>query len=173
MIAISGPAGSGKSTLANKLAARLLKPHVDLDDVTIPLLHAARVKDDSAPEAVLLSELRIERYQQLAQATRLALIEHGTCITSAPFTTHLQQPLIWSSWLDEVAVPFHSTVVWLDLNSEDRLARMRKRASVRDAALVASAGVLPPASTPVVKHIRVDARASLNAQVEHVLGFAL
>lgn len=173
MIAVSGPAGSGKTTLANELAAKLLKPHVDLDDVTKSMLHAARIENATISEADLLSKLRVERYQQLALSTRSALIAHGTCITSAPFTTHLQQSLVWLNWLGEVAIPFHPTMVWLDLDPQVRLERLQKRASIRDATLLATAEILSLADTPIIEHIVVDAGAPLSIQVDQVLRLAL
>lgn len=168
-LVIAGPAGSGKTTLANALAGHMGKPHLDFDVVSSPLLLQAQKRQPDLSVAELLATLRLERYLWLAQATGTALSESGECITSAPFTEHLQNQGLWDSWVTEVGVVCDPTLIWLDLDPTLRWERMRARASVRDAPTLEGEGLLEASPVPVITHTRIDASLEVDEQVRQVL----
>lgn len=170
LLAIGGPAGSGKTTLANALARELKVPHLDFDDVTLPVVHTGRERLPDLTEAQLLGELRAERYSLLARATGEAVLAgQRRLIVSAPFTTEAVNLRAWTNWRLSLGVDIATVFVWLVLDPETRRARMQTRGSSRDAELLASGEPLPAAVFPSISAVLVEASRPIAEQVSTVL----
>lgn len=165
LIAIGGPAGVGKTTLAETVSQSLGIPHVDFDEASREVVAKGRLSHPTTPEEELLTLLRADRYQALAQAVASAREFPSTVvIASAPFTRHSQEVTLWHSWLEQCGSMSRIDFVWLDLDPETRRHRMIQRGASRDFALVDSGDPLPPPLLPVFPYVHIDASAPLEHQ---------
>jgi hypothetical protein len=168
LIVIAGPAGSGKSTLADLLAVRLDGVHVDFDVVT-GAMASARSKDYpllSEPE--LLERVKDERYAEFSSAVRVAGSvgwPDSPVIASAPFTSITQSPGAWANWCATCGARGDLTsLFWLDIEPELRLARLRQRGSSRDLPHLDGSTFLDRVPRPAVAHHLIDAGLPLGEQ---------
>lgn len=103
---VTGAAGSGTTTLGRALAQRLAAPHVDTDDLFwLPTDPPYRRKREVAERLRLLDELLGERPSWVLSGSL-------------------------DSW-GAAVVPLFDMVVWLDVPTELRLARLAARERVR------------------------------------------
>ena len=157
---ISGAAGSGKTTFGRALSARLGMPLIDLDEATLGVVHAFRVRHPEMDEANALTAVRHDRYLELQRETARVIASGSSAIVTAPFTAEIASEERWRSWI----APFGDVPVrllWIAVTPEERLRRMRVRGASRDAGLVAASSEtapLPEAPAPVVAYLRLDAR---------------
>lgn len=155
LVIVAGPAGSGKTTTADALSLILDAPHVDFDIATREVVDEAQAARPELDEADLLLMARPARYAAFARAVTAALDNHPLVIASAPFTSHVASGPAWQAWAAELPADTEVTLAWLDPGPQERLTRMRRRGSERDAPLLAS-GDVPSVPPPVVNHLRID-----------------
>lgn len=168
LIVVAGPAGSGKSTLANALAARLHVQHLDFDAVTRPLVETRRRQNPDLSEPALLEQIKGARYEMLAMAVR-DLEAREVAVVSAPFTEHASTPTTWTSWLRACGEVETVMFVWLTIEPQLRLARMRARKSSRDAHILTGGEPVLALPVPVIDHLPVDASRPRKEQVAQVV----
>ena len=157
---IAGAAGSGKTTFGRALSARLGMALIDLDEVTLGVVNAFRVRHPEMDEAAALTAVRDDRYLELQRAVVRVITAGSSVIVTAPFTAEIASVERWRSWI----APFGDVPVrllWIAVTPEERLRRMRVRGASRDAGLVEASSEtapLPEAPPPVLAHLRLDAR---------------
>ena len=157
---IAGAAGSGKTTFGRALSARLGIPLIDLDEATLGVVNAFRVRYPEMDEAAALTAVRDDRYLELQRAAVRVTAAGNSAIVTAPFTAEIASEERWRSWI----APFGDAqvhLVWIAVTPQERLRRMRVRGASRDAGLVAESSEtapLPEAPAPVVAYLRLDAR---------------
>lgn len=160
---VAGPAASGKTTLGRALAWRLGAVMLDLDTVTNPLLDA--LGDQIAPgghwnDPRLRASVRPARYAALLAVASDQVVDELVLV--APFTAELRGGAEWSAVLDAVR-PALPRVAWLDGPPRLFAARREVRGEARDRFLAADP------EPPRVRHQRVDAAATTEAQVAALL----
>ncbi|WP_051581371.1 AAA family ATPase [Pseudonocardia acaciae] len=162
-VLISGPAASGKSTLGAALAARLGAALLDQDVLTGPLTSVvgALVGSDDLDDPVLAGPTRAARYEALL-ATAVDNLQIGRPVVAvAPFTAERSDPAAWAAVRDRLVAAGGSPVlVWLRLDPDELLRRLRSRGAARDRAKLAdptaflATGVL---TAPRTEHLELDA----------------
>lgn len=165
LVIVAGPAGSGKTTTADALSRLLEAPHVDFDVVTSDVVADYRARHPELDEARLLLEARPARYSAFARAVATALGQHPLVIASAPLTSHVASGPAWQAWIEELPAGTGITLAWLDPGPDERLARMRRRGSERDAPLLAR-GAVPSVPPPAVPHVLIDVSGPPQAPAE-------
>ena len=157
---ISGAAGSGKTTFGRALSARLGMPLIDLDEATLAVVEAFRIRHPEMDEAAALTAVRDDRYLELQRAVVRVIAAGSSAIVTAPFTAEIASVERWHAWI----APFGDNpahLMWIAVTPEERLRRMRVRGASRDAGLVEASSEtapLPEAPAPVVAYLRLDAR---------------
>lgn len=176
LIVCAGPAGSGKSTLADAVASALDVVHLDFDVVTRELVDERRRVNPMMSEQALLEVIKDDRYALLASVVKKALDpklnDRDVVVVSAPFTRHMASNELWLGWLADCGAAGEDVgvqLVWLAIEPELRLVRMRQRASGRDTQLLAGNAPLPDVPAPVIAHVRVDAADPLDEQCSVVM----
>jgi predicted kinase len=174
VILVTGPPATGKSTLAAALARRLTGALIDQDVATGALVDVIGslldVHDLDDPRLAALT--RDARYETILQLAEDNLRCGVAVVLVAPFTAERRDLAAWHDLqrrLDTAGgVP---TLVWLQLQPGEILARMRARAARRDvdklrneASLLARLDLDPPAGP----HLRLDAAAPAGDLVELV-----
>jgi predicted kinase len=162
-VLVSGPAASGKSTLGAALAARLGATLLDQDVLTGPLTSVvgSLVGCHDLDDPALAAPTRAARYESLL-ATAVDNLRLGRPVVAvAPFTTERSDPNAWARVRDRlVAAGGRPLLVWLRIDPDELLRRLRARDAARDrgkladpAALLATAVLTPP----VAEHLALDA----------------
>jgi mannitol-1-/sugar-/sorbitol-6-phosphatase len=164
---VAGPAGSGKSTLGRALADARGAVLLDLDTATNPLLDA--VIADATWGAGHWNE---PQHREVVRPARYAVLRAlaadqvlDELVLVAPFTAELGGGPEWEALVLSVS-PRPVRVVWLDATPELLRDRLAMRADSRDR------HALPAGQPPAVPHLRVDAAAPTDDQLESVLSRA-
>ncbi|CAH0233332.1 Shikimate kinase [Rhodococcoides fascians] len=166
VLVVAGAAGSGKTTLGRELARRLGTALLDLDTLTNPLLEEmdSLMEGPHWNSAGPHSErIRAGRYAVVRAAAR-DLVQLGQRpVLVAPFTRELTGAPEWTLLVNELS-PAATKVIHVD-GSPELLARRRAaRGAYRDA----HRPVDPPARTPSIPHLRVDAELTTAQQADLV-----
>jgi predicted kinase len=175
VILVTGPPATGKSTLAAALARRMTGALIDQDVATGALVDVVGslidVHDLDDPRLAALT--RDARYETILHLAEDNLRCGVAVVLVAPFTVERRQLGAWQDLerrLDTAGgVP---TLLWLRLEPQEILARMRARAALRDVhklrdefSLLARLDLDPP----VGPHLRLDAAAPVGDLVDLVV----
>ena len=164
-VLVTGAPATGKSTLAAALAARLAGALIDQDVATGALVEVIGslidVHDLDDPRLAALT--RHARYETVLQLAEDNLRCGLAVVLVAPFTTERRQLGGWQQLRRRLeAAGGAPTLVWLQLEPHQILARMRARAALRDVdKLRDEPGLLArlDLDPPVGPHLRLDATA--------------
>lgn len=175
MILVTGAPATGKSTLAAALARRARAALIDQDVATGALVEVIGslidVHDLDDPRLAALT--RTARYETIVNLAEDNLRSGVAVVLVAPFTTERRQLGAWQNLERRLStaagVP---TLLWLQLQPQEILTRMRARAALRDldklrdeSGLLARLDLEPP----VGPHLRLDAAAPVSDQVDYVV----
>jgi predicted kinase len=175
VILVTGAPATGKSTLAAALARKLTGALIDQDVATGPLVDVIGslidVHDFDDPRLAALT--RNARYETITRLAEDNLRSGLAVVLVAPFTTERRQLGAWRDLALRLDVAGGDpTLVWLQLEPHQIVARMRTRAALRDvdklrdeASLLARLDFDPP----VVPHLRLDATAPVGNLVHLVV----
>ena len=169
---IAGAAGSGKTTFGRALAKRLALSHLDLDEVTAPLVENFRATHPEHDEPEALRVLRDDRYRELQRAAVMATSNGQSVVVTAPFTSEVSSPERWLGFTSNFGSLSTVQLIWLEVTREERLRRLTSRGASRDAPLTSGgsgADGLPPVIPPVVGHLRIDAELTNEEKIALVL----
>jgi predicted kinase len=175
VILVTGAPATGKSTLALALAARVTGALIDQDVATGALVEVIGslidVHDLDDPRLAALT--RHARYETIVQLAEDNLRCGLAVVLVAPFTTERRQLGAWQRLRHRLeAAGGVPTLVWLQLEPHQILARMRARAALRDLdKLRDEPGLLArlDLDPPVGPHLRLDAEAPAEDLVDLVL----
>lgn len=162
-VLVSGSVASGKSTLGAALAVRLGAALLDQDVLTGPLTSVvgSLVGSDDLDDPALAAPTRAARYESLL-ATAVDNLRVGRPVVAvAPFTAERADPEAWARVRDRlVAAGGSPLLVWLRIERDELLRRLRARGAARDrgkladpAALLATVVLTPPSA----EHLALDA----------------
>jgi predicted kinase len=172
---VTGAPATGKSTLALALARRLAGALIDQDVATGALVDVISslidVHDLDDPRLAALT--RNGRYEAIIRLAEDNLRVGVAVVLVAPFTSERRQLGEWQGLERRLeAAGGIATLLWLQLDPPEILARMRARAAPRDIdklrdedCLLARLDLDPP----VAPHLRLDAAAPVNELVELVV----
>jgi predicted kinase len=175
MILVTGAPATGKSTLAVALARRLSAALIDQDVATGALVDVIGtlidVHDLDDPRLAELT--RSARYETIINLARANAHVGLAVVLVAPFTTERRDADAWNDLTRRLrAAGAAPILVWLELQPQEILARMRTRAARRDAdklsdesSLFARLDLDPPAGP----HLRLDATAPISDLVDIVM----
>ncbi|MBO0875394.1 MAG: AAA family ATPase [Pseudonocardia sp.] len=160
---VSGPVASGKSTLGAALAARLGAALLDQDVLTGPLTSVvgSLVGSDDLDDPALAIPTRAARYESLLATTVDNLRVGRAVVAVAPFTEERADPQAWARVRDRlVTAGGNPLLVWLRIDPDELLRRLRARGAPRDrgkladpSALLATSALTPPSA----EHLALDA----------------
>lgn len=166
VVLLSGPPASGKSTVSHLVARELHAAIIDQDVATAPLVdvvqHLIGVDDLDDPRLAGLT--RDARYRVVLDLAVDNLTAGIPLVLVAPFTAERTEPAAWLATRDRlVAAGGAPTLVWLRLEPDEMLRRLRARGADRDAAKLAdesayrSGAAALACQAPVVHHLALDA----------------
>jgi predicted kinase len=182
---VAGPVGAGKSTVAGLLLARLQPTPALLDkdtmynpfDEAILVLAGRPLGEREGP----WYDEHIKQYIYAGLTATAREIRSNGCpvLLSGPFTQQIHDAARWRAWVDQLG---GETVrlVWVQTDAHTLRQRLERRNSPRDTeklrhfeAFVASMQIETP---PPVPHVAIDtrltARATLEAQIAHLVASA-
>jgi predicted kinase len=175
VILVTGPPATGKSTLAAALVRRVTGALIDQDVATGALVDVigSLIDVHDLDDLRLAALTRTARYETIVRLAEDNLRCGVAVVLVAPFTRERRDLGSWHDLerrLDTAGgVP---TLVWLQLEPPEILARMRARAALRDVdklrdevSLLARLDLDPPAGP----HLRLDAAAPVGDLVDLVL----
>ena len=176
-VLIGGPPATGKSTLAMALAPRLDAALLDLDVATGPLTRVVSeltgVHDLDDPALAGLT--RDARYDTLLGLAAANLAAGRPVVLVAPFSLERSRVSAWTATTARLPAP--ATMVWLSLEPDELIRRLRERGLARD-----ESKLRDPASylagldleRPAIPHLALDAsqpvEALVGSVVEHLSG---
>ena len=174
-VLLSGWPGSGKSTVGRALARRLGAALVDQDTVTGPLVSvvAGLVGVDDLDDARLASPTRDARYETVGAVAEENLRVGLPVVLVAPFSRERRDLDAWQTLdLRLRAAGGLPLLVWLHLEPDVVVSRLRARGATRDVSKLAD-----PASflarldrgTPAGPHLVVDAARGTAEIVEGIV----
>jgi predicted kinase len=177
VVLLTGAPGTGKSTLGRLLAGRLRAALLDQDVATTPLVDIVRrlMDIDDLDDHHLASLTRAARYEALAALAVDNLSAGVPVVLVAPYTTERARPEAWTALRSRlVAAGGAPLLVWLSLEPEEIVRRLRERGAARDRAkLIDQRQYLDKLSsltaTPSVPHLPVPADLPLHMLVDRVL----
>ncbi|GAA5170518.1 hypothetical protein GCM10023321_67730 [Pseudonocardia eucalypti] len=160
VVLVSGAPASGKSTLGAALARRLGAALLDQDVITGPLTEvvAGLVGTDDLDDPALRDRTRAARYESVL-ATAVANLGVGRPVVAVgPFTRERSDPAAWAATRDRLrAAGGRPALVWLRVEPDELLRRMRARGAGRDRGKLADPARLAVAAEPPrVEHIELD-----------------
>jgi predicted kinase len=175
-VLIAGPPASGKSTVAASLARTLGAALIDQDVATEPLVNVigSLVNVDDIDDPRLATLTRAARYETITCLGEDNLrLGHGVLLV-APFTEERQDLEAWEELSHRLrqAGAVTVTMVWLYLNREELLHRMRARGAGRDAGkLTAEQRFIDQLhlGPPVGPHIPIHAVGSVDQLVHRIV----
>jgi predicted kinase len=135
VVLLTGAPATGKSTLGRLLAGRLQAALLDQDVATKPLVDVVRrmVGIDDLDDPVLANLTRAARYEVLADLAVDNLSAGVPVVLVAPYTTERADPHAWTALRARlVAAGGAPVLVWLSLEPQEIVRRLRGRAAARD-----------------------------------------
>jgi predicted kinase len=177
-VLLSGPPASGKSTLSHMVARELRAAVIGQDVATGALMRVVQelIGVDDLDDPRLAGLTRQPRYRVVLDLAVDNLAAGMPVVLVAPFTTERVDPAAWSDTCDRLAgaggVPL---LVWLHLEPNEVLHRLRARWAARDAPKLADeaaylAGLAADCQPPVVPHLALDATQPPEDLARTVLG---
>jgi predicted kinase len=162
-VVLSGAPATGKSTVGRALACALGAAVVDLDTATAPLVAvvAGLLGVSDLDDARLAGPTRDARYETVVALAEDSLAVGTPVVLVAPFTAERGDGTAWQTLADRLrAAGGAPTLVWLRLQPEAVVERLRARGAARDEAKLGDAqAYLARLSTdpPRSPHLAVDA----------------
>jgi predicted kinase len=174
-VVLSGAPATGKSTVGRALARRLGAALVDLDTATAPLVAVVAgmlgVSDLDDPR--LAGPTRGARYETLVAVAEDSLAVGTPVVLVAPFTTERRSGTAWEALAARLRVAGgEPTLVWLRLDPDVVLHRLRARGAARDEAKLDDPEAYLQrlaADPPACPHLDVDADRSVDDIVRELL----
>jgi predicted kinase len=174
--AVTGPPASGKTTVSAVLARQLGATLIDLDVVTEPLVGivGSLINVDDLDDPRLATLTRGARYECVTRIAEQNLRAGNAVVLVAPFTQERQNLRAWEGLSQRLHAAGGGTVtmVWLHLDAQEVLQRLRRRVAQRDRAkledqrrFLARLDLTPPLGP----HIAIDATPGVDEVVRSVL----
>ncbi|QTE31051.1 AAA family ATPase [Pengzhenrongella sicca] len=135
VVVLTGAPGSGKSSTAQELARLWGAAVLDQDAMTNPLVDvvAGLVGALDYDDARLVELVRAARYACLLRVAADCVSAGLPVVLVAPFTSERREPEAWSRLEDEVsAFGGRARLVWLRIDPQTLITRLRGRAAARD-----------------------------------------
>jgi predicted kinase len=175
VILVTGAPATGKSTLAAALARRVSAALIDQDVATGALVDVIGslidVNDLDDPRLAALT--RSARYETILRLAEDNMRSGLAVVLVAPFTTERRRLGAWKDLQRRLEAPGSvALLVWLELEPDQIIARMRARAAERDVdKLRDEPGLLArlDLDPPVGPHIRLDGAAAVGDLVDIVV----
>ena len=178
-VVVTGWPATGKSTVGRLLAGHLGAALVDQDTATAPLVAvvADLVGTADLDDPRLAGPTRAARYDTVVALAEDNLRAGLPVVLVAPFTTERGDPAAWERLAARLRSAGGSPVlVWLRLDPEKVVARLRARSAERDAAKVAEPAeyvrrlaAAAGGGAPAAPHLAVDADQPAAAVAAEVL----
>jgi predicted kinase len=175
VVVMSGAPATGKSTVGRALARELRAAVVDLDTATAPLVGVVAdllgVTDLDDPR--LAGPTRAARYEAIVALAEDSLAVGTPVVMVAPFTAERQAGPAWEALAARLrAAGGTPTLVWLRLDPDVVLERLRARGAARDEAKLGDTDAYRDRLTtdpPACPHLDVDANRPVDAIVRELL----
>ena len=175
VILVSGAPATGKSTVAAALARRVRGALIDQDVATGALVEVigSLIGVGNLDDPRLAALTRTARYETILCLAEDNLRAGLAVVLVAPFTTERRHVDAWQDLERRLrGAGGDPTLVWLQLEPQQILARMRARAALRDvdklrdeASMLARLDLEPP----VGPYLRLDATAPIGDLVDLVV----
>ncbi len=175
VVVMSGAPATGKSTVGRALARELRAAVVDLDTATAPMVGVVAdllgVTDLDDPR--LAGPTRAARYEAIVALAEDSLAVGTPVVMVAPFTAERRQAAAWETLAARLrAAGGTPTLVWLRLDADVVLERLRTRGAARDEAKLGDTAAYRDrlaTDSPAGPHLDVDANRPVDAIVREVL----
>jgi predicted kinase len=175
-VVVTGPPASGKSTVAAAVARHLGATLIDLDAVTEPLVDiiGSLINVDDLDDPRLAALTRDARYECITRIAEENLRAGNAVVLVAPFTQERQNLRAWESLSQRLHVAGGGTVtmVWLQLDAQSVLQRLRHRLAPRDQAKLEDEGrflARLDLGPPVGPHVAIDAVHEVDEVIRSVV----
>lgn len=163
LLVISGASGTGKTTVALAWSQLTGARIVDLDEETVDIVRDERIAHADLSEADAVRRSRDRRYARLVDVVRSArTTETRGVVAVAPFSSEIASVRAWQDFVRRCGAG-EVALIWLSVPPRVRAARIAERGAARDGARVDLDATFPP---PVVEHLAVDARISVEHQLD-------
>ena len=175
VILVTGAPATGKSTVAAALARRVTGALIDQDVATGALVEviSSLVGIGDLDDQRLAALTRQARYEAILCLAEDNLRAGLAAVLVAPFTTERRQLSAWQDLERRLSTAGGDPrLVWLDLEPQQILARMRARAAPRDVEKLRNeTGMFArlDLDPPVGPHLRLDATAPVSRLVDLVV----
>jgi predicted kinase len=175
-ILVAGPPACGKSTVGAALARTLGAALIDQDTVTAPLVRVVgslvKVHDLDDPRLATLT--RAPRYDSIRGIAEDNLRVGNTAVLVAPFTLERHDLDAYQELTGRLRAAGGRAValVWLHVEREQLVHRLRARAADRDTAKLHNEGRFVDRldlTPPVVPHLAIDAAGPVDRIVRSIV----
>jgi predicted kinase len=175
-VVMSGAPATGKSTVGRALARELRAAVVDLDTATAPLVGvvADLLGVSDLDDSRLSGPTRAARYETIVALAEESLAVGTPVVLVAPFTAERRDGAAWEALAGRLrAAGGTPTLVWLRLDPDVVLERLRARGAERDEPKLGDPQSYRDRLTvdpPACPHLDVDADRPVDVIVRELLG---